>query len=108
MAEMFRDDPAITLEVLNGILVDGGQAELLIVLRRLAQASGGVQAVAAQAHLNPTQLYRTPLAEGQSGAQQPVGDPQGDGAAPGGAALGLPTGSSQLNGARGLIHLALW
>lgn len=35
------------------------QAELLIVLRQLAQAFGGVQAVAEQAQLNPTQLYRT-------------------------------------------------
>ncbi len=32
---------------------------LLIVLRQMAQAFGGVQAVAEQAHLNPTQLYRT-------------------------------------------------
>jgi len=45
--------------VINGVLEDGDQAELLIVLRQLAQAFGGVQAVAQQAHLNPTQLYRT-------------------------------------------------
>jgi len=45
--------------VINGILEDGDQAELLIVLRQMAQAFGGVQAVAEQAHLNPTQLYRT-------------------------------------------------
>jgi DNA-binding phage protein len=32
---------------------------LLIVLRQMAQAFGGVQAVAEQAHLNPTQLYCT-------------------------------------------------
>lgn len=59
MAELFRDDPALALEVINGILADGDQAELMAVLRRLAQAVGGVQAVAEQAHLNPTQLYRT-------------------------------------------------
>ena len=45
--------------MINGVLEDGDQAELLIVLRQLAQAFGGVQAVAQQAHLNPTQLYRT-------------------------------------------------
>lgn len=59
MAELYRDDPELALEVINGILEDGDQAELLIVLRQMAQAFGGVQAVAEQAHLNPTQLYRT-------------------------------------------------
>lgn len=59
MAELYRDDPAFALGVINSILEDGDQAELLIVLRQMAQAFGGVQAVAEQAHLNPTQLYRT-------------------------------------------------
>ena len=59
MAELYRADPAFALDVINGILEDGDQAELLIVLRQMAQAFGGVQAVAEQAHLNPTQLYRT-------------------------------------------------
>lgn len=59
MVELYRSDPALALEVINGILADGDQAELLIVLRQMAQAFGGVQAVAEQAHLNATQLYRT-------------------------------------------------
>ena len=59
MAELYRSDPALALDVINGILEDGDQAELLTVLRQLAQAFGGVQAVAEQAQLNPTQLYRT-------------------------------------------------
>ena len=59
MAELYRNDPAFALDVINGILEDGDQAELLVVLRQMAQAFGGVQAVAEQAHLNPTQLYRT-------------------------------------------------
>lgn len=59
MAELYRGDPALALDVINGILEDGDQAELLTVLRQLAQAFGGVQAVAEQARLNPTQLYRT-------------------------------------------------
>jgi len=59
MADIYRDDPALALEVINDILADGDQSELLIVLRQMAQAFGGVQAVAEQAHLNPTQLYRT-------------------------------------------------
>ena len=59
MADLYRDDPALALEVINAIPEDGDQWELLTVLRQVAQASGGVQAVAEQAHLNPTQLYRT-------------------------------------------------
>lgn len=59
MAELYRSNPALALDVINDILEDGDQAELLTVLRQLAQAFGGVQAVAEQAHLNPTQLYRT-------------------------------------------------
>ncbi len=59
MAELYRDNPAFALEVINDVLEDGDQAELLILLRQMAQACGGVQAVAEQAHLNPTQLYRT-------------------------------------------------
>ena len=59
MAELYRSDPALALVVFNGILADGDQAELMTLLRQLAQAVGGVQTVAEQAHLNPTQLYRT-------------------------------------------------
>lgn len=59
MAELYRNDPTCALEVVNGILEDGDQAKLLIVLRQMAEAFGGVHAVAEQAHLNPTQLYRT-------------------------------------------------
>ncbi|MEG1055119.1 MAG: addiction module antidote protein [Janthinobacterium sp.] len=59
MAELYYSDPALAREVINGILADGDQAELLTVLRQMTQAFGGVQVVAEQAHLNPTQLYRT-------------------------------------------------
>ncbi len=45
--------------MINSVLEDGDQAELLIALRQLTLAFGGVQAVASQASLNPTQLYRT-------------------------------------------------
>ena len=59
MAELYRKDPAFALEMINGILEDGDQAELLVVLRQMTEAFGGVQAVAERAQLNPTQLYRT-------------------------------------------------
>lgn len=64
MAENFRQDPAYALELLNSILEDGDQGELLIVLRQMAKAFGGVQSVAEKANLNPTQLYRTLSEEG--------------------------------------------
>jgi len=67
MADLYRRDPALALEVINGILEDGDQAELLIVLRQLAAAFGGVQAVAEQAHLNATQIYRTLSPQGNPG-----------------------------------------
>jgi probable addiction module antidote protein len=59
MAEMYRNDPELARDMLNSILEDGNQAELLIVLRQMTKAFGGVQAVAEKANLNPTQLYRT-------------------------------------------------
>ena len=54
MVELYRSDPALALEVINSILEDGDQAELLVVLRQLAQVLGGVPALAQQARLNPT------------------------------------------------------
>lgn len=59
MADVFRKDPAYAIELLNSILEDGDQAELLIALRQMAKAFGGVPKIAELAHLNPTQLYRT-------------------------------------------------
>ena len=59
MAEEFKQDPAYALELLNEILADGDQGELLIALRQMTKAFGGVQSVAEKANLNPTQLYRT-------------------------------------------------
>ena len=59
MAGLYREDPALAVEMLNGILEDGDQSELMIALRQMTKAFGGVSKVAAQAHLNPTQLYRT-------------------------------------------------
>jgi len=59
VVELLREDPQLAAEMLNGILEDGDQSELLTVLRQMAKAFGGVPKVAEQAHLNPTQLYRT-------------------------------------------------
>ena len=64
MAEAFRNDPAYGVELLNSILADGEQAELLIALRQMAKAFGGVRGVAKETGLNPNQLYRMLSAEG--------------------------------------------
>jgi probable addiction module antidote protein len=64
MAELFREDPDYAQELLNGILEDGEQGELLIALRQMTKAFGGMQSVAEKANLNPTQLYRTLSEEG--------------------------------------------
>ncbi len=64
MAMMFREDPEYALQLLNSILEDGDQSELLIVLRQMAKAFGGVQAIAELTHLNPAQLNYTLSSEG--------------------------------------------
>ncbi len=64
MAEVFRDDPAFAAATLNTILAEGDQGELMVTLRQMAQAFGGVTQVAKNADLNPTQLYRTLSATG--------------------------------------------
>lgn len=64
MAEEFRENPAYALDLVNSILEDGEQTELLIVLRQMTKAFGGMQSVAEKAQLHPTQLYRTLSADG--------------------------------------------
>jgi probable addiction module antidote protein len=59
MAELYCEDPDFAAAMLNAILQDGDQAELMVVLRQLAKAFGGMQSVAEKAHLNATQMYRT-------------------------------------------------
>lgn len=64
MARVFAEDPAYAVALLNSILEDGEEGELLVVLRQLAKAFGGVQKVAEKAALNPTQIYRTLSSDG--------------------------------------------
>ncbi len=59
MAEMFAQDPAFAADYLNELLQEGDPAELMMALRQMAKARGGVPALAEKAHLNATQLYRT-------------------------------------------------
>lgn len=57
--DMFRNDPDLAAEYLNSVLADGDETDLLLALRSLSQAFGGVQEVARQAELNAHSLYRT-------------------------------------------------
>ncbi len=65
-AKSFRDDPSFAAEYLNSVLEDGDQQEIMLALRRLADAFG-MKEVAETAGLNSKTLYRT---------LSPVGNPQ--------------------------------
>lgn len=65
IAEVFRDDPALAVESLNTLLEEGcTQGELLVILRQLAQAQGGISQISARAGLNEKSLYRTLSGQG--------------------------------------------
>jgi probable addiction module antidote protein len=55
----FRNDPALAAEYLTTVLAAGDQEELMVALRRIAQAFGGVPTLAERTKLNATTLYRT-------------------------------------------------
>ena len=57
--ESFRNDPTFAAEYLNSILEDGDQEELMLALRRMSKAFGGVAKLAEEAELNINTLYRT-------------------------------------------------
>lgn len=67
MAELYREEPDFAIATLNAVLQDGDQAELMVVLRQMTKAFGGVQSVAEKAHLNSTQIYRTLSPDGNPG-----------------------------------------
>jgi probable addiction module antidote protein len=54
----FRRDPDFAAEYLNAVLEDGTQEELMLALRRIAEAFG-MKDVAETAKLNPKTLFRT-------------------------------------------------
>ena len=58
-AESLRGDPGYAAAYLNAVLEDGDEQELMLAMRRLADATGGVPKLASRAKLNTTTLYRT-------------------------------------------------
>jgi probable addiction module antidote protein len=63
-AEMFRNDPALAADYLNSVLEDGDETDLMLALRTLSKAFGGVQEIARQADVNAHTLYRTLSSQG--------------------------------------------
>ena len=59
VVESLRKDPAFAAHHLDSVLADGNQAEIMLTLRRMSAAFGGVARLAVKAKLNPTTLYRT-------------------------------------------------
>ncbi len=59
VVEMFREDPEFAAEYLNQVLEDGDQKELMLALRRIAEAFGGVAQLAKKTNLHAKTLYRT-------------------------------------------------
>jgi probable addiction module antidote protein len=64
MAELFKEDPKFAAATLDAILADEDQGELLVTLRQMALAFGGIAKIAEAAQLNKNQLYRTLSKEG--------------------------------------------
>jgi probable addiction module antidote protein len=56
---MFRNDPALAADYLNDVLETGDEVDLMLALRSLSKAFGGVQEVARRADANPNTMYRT-------------------------------------------------
>jgi len=55
----FQKDPTFAAEYLNVVLAEGEQDQVLLALRRLSLAFGGLPKIAKAAELNATTLYRT-------------------------------------------------
>jgi len=63
IADSFRKDPTYALELLNDILADGEPGELLIALRQMNKAFGGMDNAIRQVPLNGIMPDRTLAAE---------------------------------------------
>ena len=65
MAELFRADPALAMQVLNDVLDKGDQADLLITLRQIEAAFGDVDSmIKTMRPGEPQQKLRAAIAAG--------------------------------------------
>ena len=76
-----RADPEFAAAYLDSVLEDGDQDEFLLALRRLSEACGGVQSVAARARLNPTDALQNAVRAREPRAQKCPGHCWRDGPA---------------------------
>ena len=60
----FKNNPHEAAAYLSAVLEDGDQEEVMLALRRITAAFGGVPKLAAQTELNAKTLYRTLSARG--------------------------------------------
>jgi probable addiction module antidote protein len=54
-----RNDPGFAAEYLSAVLEDGEPGEVMLALRRVSEANGGIYHVATNTELNAKTLYRT-------------------------------------------------
>lgn len=59
MAQMLREDPEFARECLSVALEEGDMQDMLILMRQLALAHGGIAELARRAGLNEKSLHRT-------------------------------------------------
>jgi len=67
--ESFRKDPSFAAEFLNAVLEDGDQEEVMLALRRLSKAFGGLQA-REQIQAKSQYALSNALFQGKSGTQK--------------------------------------
>ena len=64
MIQEFKDNPQEAAAYLSAVFEDGDQEEVLLALRRITTAFGGIPKHATQTGLNAKTLYRTLSAQG--------------------------------------------
>lgn len=64
VSEMLRTDPEFRAALINEVMSDGDYADMLILLRQLTLAEGGMKVIAQRTGLNETALYRLMSADG--------------------------------------------
>lgn len=64
VAEMLRTDPEFRAAMINEAMRDGDHSDMLILLRQLTLAEGGMKVIAQRTGLNETALYRLMSADG--------------------------------------------
>lgn len=64
VAEMLRTDPEFRAAMINEAMRDGDHSDMLILLRQLTLAEGGMKVIAQRTGLNETALYRLMSVDG--------------------------------------------